>query len=94
MGAYLYKPTLKQMLTPTVRTLHQLEQHMMDNYTEARGTENSLWMLMYLVSAIFVHLFGKYITPFEKIVVAEMVKEAFVISVIYVATGLEVGELT
>ena len=74
MGAYLYKPTLKQMLTPTVRTLHQLEQHMMDNYTEARGTENSLWMLMYLVSAVFVHLFGKYITPFEKIVVAEMVK--------------------
>lgn len=45
---------------------------------------------MYLISAVFVHLFGKYITPFEKIVVAEMVREAFVISVVYVATGLEV----
>jgi len=48
---------------------------------------------MYLVSAVFVHIFGKYITPFEKIVVAEMIKEAFVISVIYVATGLEVRNL-
>jgi len=48
---------------------------------------------MYLVSAVFVHIFGKYITPFEKIVVAEMIKEAFVISVIYVATGLEVSNL-
>ena len=93
MGTYLYKPSLKEMLTPTVRTLHHLEQQMMDNYSEARGTENSLWVLMYLVSAVFVHLFGKYITPYEKIVVAELVKETFVVSVIYVATSMEVKEL-
>lgn len=29
MGSYMYKPTLKQILTPTVRTLHHLEQQML-----------------------------------------------------------------
>lgn len=69
MGSYLYKPSIKQVLTPTVRTLHHLEQQMLDNYSEARGTENSLWVIMYLISAMFVHLFGKYITPYEKMAV-------------------------
>ena len=44
---------------------------------------------MYLVSAIFVHLFGKYITKCEKVVVAEMMREAFVLSVIFVGTSME-----
>lgn len=62
MGSYNYKPTLKQILTPTVRTLHHLEQQILDNYSETRGSEGSLWVLMYLIFAVFVHLFGKYIT--------------------------------
>ena len=66
---------------------------MMDNYAEARGTENSIWVLMYLISAIFVHLFGKYITAHEKVVVADMMREAFVVSVIYVGTAMEVGQV-
>ena len=48
---------------------------------------------MYLISAMFVHLFGKYITPYEKIVVENIIREAFVVSVIYVATGMEVKGL-
>lgn len=48
---------------------------------------------MYLISAIFVHLFGKYITAHEKVVVADMMREAFVVSVIYVGTAMEVGKM-
>ena len=50
-------------------------------------------MLMYLISAMFVHLFGKYITQYEKMAVCRMVKETFIVSVIYVATGMEVSGL-
>ena len=48
---------------------------------------------MYLISAMFVHLFGKYITQYEKMAVCRMVKETFIVSVIYVATGMEVSGL-
>ena len=48
---------------------------------------------MYLFSAMFVHLFGKYIMSYEKIVVENIIREAFVVSVIYVATGMEVKGL-
>lgn len=89
----MYKPTLKQILTPTVRTLHHLEQQMLENYSETRGSEGSLWVFMYLISAIFVHLFGKYITPFEKLIVAELIREAFILSIIYMITSLELPSL-
>ena len=39
---------------------------------------------MYLISAMFVHLFGKYITLFEKIVVENSIRETFVVNM---ATG-------
>ena len=87
----LYKPTLREMLTPTVRTLHQLENNMLD--CEDRNGEGTFWVLLYVVSAMFVHLFGKYITRWEKYVVSLIIKETFVVRVVEVATSLKLKDL-
>ncbi len=60
----------------------------MDYSTETRETSSSIWALIYLFSAAFVHIFGKYITAPEKNVLIEVITEGFIDSLITLASNL------
>lgn len=81
MGSYQCRPGFLQRLTPNVRTLHYLENQILQ-YNNERESTGSIWVLLYIFSAAFVQVFGKYITRPEMGQLIEILRDAFILQLI------------
>jgi hypothetical protein len=87
-GSYQHRFSCRELLTPTIRTLHKMERAISSEVSDTDS--DKLWTLLYLCFFIFVHVFGKYLTAPEKRVVETLIWEGFAVSVIEVATSLQI----
>lgn len=59
-GSYQHRFSCRELLTPTIRTVHNMERHILSEVGDS--DYEGLWTILYLCFTIFVHMFGKYLT--------------------------------